>query len=126
MRMIFGHSCPSCGYFFNWKEKYRSTRGFGFLRKPFSCPACGSTIIWKKWPWRVALGGNVMALTLVLLQMFLTGKHSPPGRLFLLGELALVPMLAAGISLFMAHLELGPPSEPVTGNGDSLTGTGSR
>ena len=44
------HTCPECGYFFNWKQRADFLKGLGFVRCVVPCPHCHTPLVWLQWP----------------------------------------------------------------------------
>src|SRR5207249_877025 len=74
---LFNYSCPGCGYRFRWIERFRAAGCFGFARRVSKCPVCGVSVVWSSWPWRVMIGGSIIAVGLLPVGILMVWDTSP-------------------------------------------------
>jgi hypothetical protein len=70
-------SCPGCGQQIPQQNWGRFITRFLSLRKAEPCPNCGLALQWARWPYRVAVGANIVWVAVLLVEVIYQWWNGP-------------------------------------------------
>lgn len=68
MKQFYRLSCPNCGDYFNWLDRYSFT-GLSLSRKVVPCPSCGTKLTYASAPFRYSNAFGVIFFILSVMRM---------------------------------------------------------